>query len=128
MTAEPAQSFARRRDFAAWLGLTPLQRSTGGKQRLGKTSKMGERTLRRCLIIGASAVVPRRVSGRLMRAVDPSEIPLRTEKVTPVLEGIGNGKIRWGVSPWEDAKVILAEEVLEGVYQRPSLRRTPYSA
>ena len=37
--------------------LTPLQRSTGGKQRLGKTSKMGERTLRRLLIIGASAVV-----------------------------------------------------------------------
>jgi transposase len=38
-------------------GLTPLQRSTGAKQKLGKTSKMGERTLRRLLIIGASAVV-----------------------------------------------------------------------
>jgi transposase len=45
------------RDFAAWLGLTPLQRSTGGKQKLGATSKMGERTLRRLLIIGSSAVV-----------------------------------------------------------------------
>jgi transposase len=55
--APPAQTFARGRDFAAWLGLTPLQRSTGGKQRLGKTSKLGERTLRRLLIIGASAVV-----------------------------------------------------------------------
>src|SRR6185437_2853464 len=44
-------------DFAAWLGLTPLQRSTGGKQKLGATSKMGERTLRRLLIIGSSAVV-----------------------------------------------------------------------
>src|SRR5208283_3866032 len=31
--APPAQTFARGRDFAAWLGLTPLQRSTGGKQR-----------------------------------------------------------------------------------------------
>ena len=30
--APPAQTFARGRDFAAWLGLTPLQRSTGGKQ------------------------------------------------------------------------------------------------
>ena len=48
---------SRGRDFAAWLGLTPLQHSTGGKQKLGKTSKMGERTLRRLLIIGASAVV-----------------------------------------------------------------------
>lgn len=43
--------------FAAWLGLTPLQRSTGGKQKLGATSKMCERTLRRLLIIGSSAVV-----------------------------------------------------------------------
>jgi transposase len=55
--APPAETFKRGRDFAAWVGLTPLQRSTGGKQKLGATSKMGERTLRRLLIIGASAVV-----------------------------------------------------------------------
>ena len=35
----------------------PLQHSTGGKEKLGATSKMGERTLRRLLIIGASAVL-----------------------------------------------------------------------
>lgn len=34
-----------------------MQRSTGGKERLGRTSRMGERTLRRLLIIAASAVV-----------------------------------------------------------------------
>jgi len=55
--APPVETFRRGRDFAAWLGLTPLQRSTGGKQKLGATSKMGERTLRRLLVIGASAVV-----------------------------------------------------------------------
>ena len=55
--APPAETFAKGRDFAAWLGLTPLQRSTGGKQKLGATSKMGERTLRRLLIIGSSAIV-----------------------------------------------------------------------
>src|SRR3954467_5203826 len=55
--APPAQTFTRGRDFAAWVGLTPLQHSTGGKQKLGATSKMGERTLRRLLIIGASAVL-----------------------------------------------------------------------
>ena len=55
--APPAPAFKRGRDFAAWLGLTPLQRSTGGKQKLGETSRMGERTLRRLLIIGASAAV-----------------------------------------------------------------------
>ncbi len=55
--APPLETFRRGRDFAAWLGLTPLQKSTGGKQRLGKMSKMGERTIRRLLIIGSSAVV-----------------------------------------------------------------------
>ena len=55
--APAAQAFKRGRDFAAWLGLTPLQRSTGGKQKLSETSRMGERTLRRLLIIGASAAV-----------------------------------------------------------------------
>jgi transposase len=51
------EGFRAGRDFAAWLGLTPLQRSTGGKRKLGAVSKMGERTIRRLLILGASAVV-----------------------------------------------------------------------
>lgn len=55
--APPPETFRKGRDFAAWLGLTPLQKSTGGKQKLGAISKMGERTLRRLLILGASAVV-----------------------------------------------------------------------
>lgn len=55
--APTTRAYRRGRDFAAWLGLTPLQRSTGGKQKLGETSRMGERTLRRLLIIGASAAV-----------------------------------------------------------------------
>src|SRR4051794_20519725 len=54
--APPADTFRCGRDFAAWLGLTPVQRSSGGKERLGKTSKMGGRARRRLLIIGASAV------------------------------------------------------------------------
>jgi transposase len=55
--APAPEAFTAARHFAAWLGLTPLQKSTGGKQKLGAISKMGERTLRRLLIIGASAVV-----------------------------------------------------------------------
>lgn len=62
--AAPPETFANGRDFAAWVGLTPSQRSTGGKQRLGRISKMGERTLRRLLIIGAAAVVRWAVRGR----------------------------------------------------------------
>jgi transposase len=55
--APPMQEFRRGRDFAAWLGLVPRQQSTGGKQVLGRTSKMGQRDIRRLLIIGAMAVV-----------------------------------------------------------------------
>ncbi|ESZ22717.1 IS110 family transposase [Mesorhizobium sp. L48C026A00] len=57
--APPPSTFTKGRDFAAWLGLTPKQNSTGGKTRLGKTSKMGQRDLRRLLILGAMAVVQR---------------------------------------------------------------------
>ncbi len=52
--APPPGTFRKARDFAAWLGLTPRQHSTGGKQRLGATTKMGERSLRRLLILGAN--------------------------------------------------------------------------
>jgi transposase len=55
--APDPQTFRCGRDFSAWLGLTPLQKSTGGKQKLGQITKMGERTLRRLLVIGASAVI-----------------------------------------------------------------------
>lgn len=55
--APSIETFAKGRDFAAWLGLTPLQHSTGGKTRLGSISKMGDRTIRRLLIIGGSSIV-----------------------------------------------------------------------
>lgn len=54
--APAASTFRRGRDFAAWLGLTPRQHSSGGKERLGRTTKMGEKSLRRLLILGASSV------------------------------------------------------------------------
>jgi transposase len=49
--------FKRGRDFSAWLGLVPRQHSSGGKCKLGRTSKMGQRDIRRLLIIGAMAVI-----------------------------------------------------------------------
>jgi transposase len=49
--------FSKGRDFAAWLGLVPRQNSSGGKDRLGGISKMGDRYLRHLLVIGATAVV-----------------------------------------------------------------------
>jgi transposase len=58
--APPPETFRKGRDFAAWLGLVPRQHSTGGKQRLGATTRMGERSLRRLLIIGANSVIIKR--------------------------------------------------------------------
>ena len=47
--------FKTARDFAAWLGLTPRQFGTGGKNRSGGISKQGDRTLRTLLTVGATA-------------------------------------------------------------------------
>lgn len=50
-------NFASARHFAAWLGLTPKEHSTGGKQRLGKISKAGNERLRQLLFVGAMSVI-----------------------------------------------------------------------
>jgi transposase len=56
LTVNPA-SFESGRHFASWLGLTPQERSTGGKQRLGRISKAGNERLRQLLMVGAMAVI-----------------------------------------------------------------------
>ena len=56
--APPMTVFCRSRDFAAWLGLVPRQHSTGGKQQLEATLKMGQRDIRRLLITGAAECWP----------------------------------------------------------------------
>jgi transposase len=55
---DPGQ-FRSGRQFAAWLGLTPLQNSSGGKERLGRISKMGDKYLRKLLVLGATSLVRR---------------------------------------------------------------------
>ena len=51
--------FKSGRQFAAWLGLVPRQNSSGGKDRLGHVSKMGNGYLRRLLVVGATSVTRR---------------------------------------------------------------------
>ena len=51
--------FRSGRQFAAWLGLTPLQKSSGGKERLGRITKMGDKYLRKLLIVGMTSLVRR---------------------------------------------------------------------
>lgn len=56
-TAVDPGVFTSGRDFAAWLGLTPRQHSSAGKQRRGGISKRGDRYIRRLLVIGAMSVI-----------------------------------------------------------------------
>jgi transposase len=49
------QQFTSGRQFAAWLGLTPRARSSGGKERSGRISKMGDQYLRRLLVNGMTS-------------------------------------------------------------------------
>jgi len=56
LTVEPG-NFASGRHFAAWLGLTPKEHSTAGKQRMGKISKAGNERLRQLLFVGAMSVI-----------------------------------------------------------------------
>jgi error-prone DNA polymerase len=52
-------AFKSARHFAAWLGLVPRQHSTGGKTRLGRITKTGNREIRRLLVLGATSMVYR---------------------------------------------------------------------
>lgn len=56
MVPDPS-AFKSGREFAAWLGLVPRQNSTGGKTRLGRTSRQGDGYLRRLLVIGAQSAL-----------------------------------------------------------------------
>ena len=59
-TIPDMSAFADGREFAAFLGLTPRQSSTGGKERLGSITKMGDRYLRKLLVVGACATLSHR--------------------------------------------------------------------
>lgn len=66
--------FRTGRDLSAWIGITPRANSSGGKERLGKISKQGNKQLRTLLIVGATSIfeagTPRRETARLGRLPD----------------------------------------------------------
>lgn len=59
-TLPDVSNFKTARDLAAWLGLTPKPHSSGGKERLGKISKMGNRYIRRLFYLGAMSTIAAR--------------------------------------------------------------------
>lgn len=92
-----ARVFKSARGFAAWLGLTPRQRGTGGKQRSGPISRQGNRTLRTLLIVGASA----KLRQELARGVsDPwlrDLLARRPKKVATVALAAKTARIVWAM-------------------------------
>lgn len=93
------RQFASARDFAAWVGLTRHNHDTGGKTRLsGSISKAGDRSLRRLLVLGASAGL------RHIRAKPDKGSPWirgllarRPVKVAVVAQAAKTARIVWAV-------------------------------
>ena len=56
-TVADPKAFRSGRNFSAWIGLVPKQNSSGGKDRLGRISKRGDRYLRGLFVAGALAVI-----------------------------------------------------------------------
>ena len=52
-----AAAFESGRHLASWIGLTPKEHSTGGKQRMGGISRAGNERLRQLLVLGATSVI-----------------------------------------------------------------------
>jgi transposase len=73
-TIGDAQQFRTGRDLAAWLGLTPLNKSSGGKKRLGKITKKGDRYIRKLLVVGMT-------SRAVMAKRSPEKVDLWTAKI-----------------------------------------------
>jgi transposase len=64
MKVSDPEAFRCGRNFSAWLGLTPKDHSTAGKQRLGVITRAGDEALRRVLVTGATAVIQQVNKGR----------------------------------------------------------------
>jgi transposase len=57
LTVSDPKAFRSGRHFAAWLGVTPKENSSGGRHRPGRISRQGDEGLRKLLVLGATAVI-----------------------------------------------------------------------
>ena len=95
--SDPHQ-FRSGREFAAWLGLTPLQKSSGGNERQGRISKMGDKYLRKLLIVGMTSLVRR--AKYKPESVDPYVADLLARKpvrVATVAMANKTARIAWAI-------------------------------
>ena len=90
--------FRSGRQFAASLGLTPLQNSSGGKERMGRISRMGDRYLRRLLVVGMTSLV-RRARAK-PDSVDPriaAMLARKPARVVTVAAANRTARVAWSI-------------------------------
>jgi transposase len=95
--SEP-ERFRSGRQFAASLGLTPLQNCSGGKERMGRISRMGDRYLRRLLVVGMTSLVRR--ARCAPASVDPRLVAMLQRKparVVTVAAANRTARVAWAI-------------------------------
>lgn len=104
-----AGRFRSGRQFAASLGLTPLQNSSGGKERMGRISRMGDRYLRRLLVVGMTSLVRR--ARTAPSSVDPRIVAMLARKPARVVTVAAANRT---------ARVVWSIMARGGVYRAPT--------
>jgi transposase len=95
--SEP-ERFRSGRQFAASLGLTPLQKSSGGKEKLGRISKMGDRYLRRLLVVGMTSLIRRaRTAPSSVDLRIPAMLERRPARVVTVAAANRTARVAWAI-------------------------------
>ena len=90
-------AFTSGRHFAAWIGLTPRLNSSGGKERIGKISKMGNPTLRSLLVVGATAVLQHTRRGATVSPWLTALLVRRPAKVAAIALANKTARIVWAL-------------------------------
>lgn len=95
--SEP-ERFRSGRQFAASLGLTPLPNSSGGKERMGRISKMGDRYLRKLLVVGMTSLVRRaRTAPESVDPRIPAMLERRPVRVVTVAAANRTARVAWAI-------------------------------
>jgi transposase len=97
-TVSDPNLFRSGREFAAWLGMTPRQNSSGGKERLGRTSKRGDKYIR-CLLVAGAVAILRHARNRATKdaAWVRALLARRPAKVVAVALANRTARIVWAV-------------------------------
>ena len=92
------KAFRSGRNFSAWIGLVPKQRSSGGRERLGSISKQGDRYLRSLFVTGAFAVIRyAKIHGTKHRPWLTALLARRPTKVAAIALANKPARIAWAM-------------------------------